>query len=595
MGLSNVVVCSFYTADDYYRSHADRLRKNLDGIGVVGELEEIEKPEGLDWADICRKKVPFLARVCEKHPDKKVFWIDVDCELLDLPELLVDFTADLIGFQRGFSSPLTIGYAQRTRFWEPCLFGVNTTPAARRFVAQAAEIEAASELKATDDYFFEESWRANAATMSFQIIPSAMVTGKGGGQLRPFFTFGSSGNVAEFKGKVVQHTAAVESGRPAGPRKPLALRVVKRAERLVVRVSPGFARRLRRLVDRSGLTHLLTRGAHGQAGTTRHRQAQISHALAAGQRGELVQVREIVARMNATTPPNANEKAAQEAAESFARYAGTGEGEPIPLMWWTRPFPGNFGDWLSPLVVQHVSGRPVRYVPPAASTSEPHLASIGSIGRFIRSSSIVVGTGISSEDVELETSADYVSVRGPITARTLARAGGPNIQSFGDPGALIARILPVERPAATNGRTALVRHFRHAGLPVVLPSTMDELTVYRSSPRDIEELMTELVQYDVVVTSAMHVLIACQSFGIPCALVVFSGHEGAVHGSGIKYRDYSEGVGLDTVVEPVSVPLDLRTITIDDLVTDQKVAEDRLDEIERAVLDGVERFLERTS
>ncbi len=30
----NVVVCSFYTADDYYRAHGERLAKNLDQLGV---------------------------------------------------------------------------------------------------------------------------------------------------------------------------------------------------------------------------------------------------------------------------------------------------------------------------------------------------------------------------------------------------------------------------------------------------------------------------------------------------------------------------------------------------------------------------------
>src|SRR5690348_11269456 len=156
MDLSHVLVCSFYTADDYYRSHAERLVRNLDAIGVGHELDEIVKAPGEDWADICRKKIAFINRVCEENPDKIVFWIDVDCSLLDLPEYVANSTADLIGFQRGFSTPASIGYANRTRFWEPCFFGVNTTKAARQFMAQAAQLERELDIKATDDYFFEE-------------------------------------------------------------------------------------------------------------------------------------------------------------------------------------------------------------------------------------------------------------------------------------------------------------------------------------------------------------------------------------------------------------------------------------------------------
>src|SRR5690606_32377628 len=130
---------------------------------ITHELREIAKQPGQDWADLCRQKIPFLQSVCEQYPDRRVFWIDVDCSLLDLPEWVASFTADLIGFQRGFSAPMTIGYAHRTRFWEPCFLGINATELGRAFVADAARLEASSSVKATDDYFFEESWRTNAS------------------------------------------------------------------------------------------------------------------------------------------------------------------------------------------------------------------------------------------------------------------------------------------------------------------------------------------------------------------------------------------------------------------------------------------------
>ena len=100
--MDGVVICSFYTGDDYYRTSADALRSDLDRLGLRSVIEEIEKPDGTDWADICRKKIPFVARVCESHPNDRVFWIDVDCRLLDIPDYVRNSTADLLGFQRGF-------------------------------------------------------------------------------------------------------------------------------------------------------------------------------------------------------------------------------------------------------------------------------------------------------------------------------------------------------------------------------------------------------------------------------------------------------------------------------------------------------------
>ncbi|GGK67373.1 hypothetical protein GCM10011509_14630 [Ornithinimicrobium pekingense] len=595
----DLVVCSFYTDDDYYRGHADRLRAALDRLGLAHEMEEIHKPAGADWADMTRRKIGFLAEVCERNPDKKVFWIDVDCSLLSLPGYVADFTADIVGFQRGFSTPLSIGYANRTRFWEPCFFGIGTTPAARRFVEDARRAERDMSIKATDDYFFEESWRSNAERLSFQVLPSAAVLSRANVEsgVVPFFSFGSSGNVEEFKHKVVQHKSIGGMVAPRPPRLvrgPLrsALRSAKRVERAL----PDKVRRpARRIADQVGVTHLLTRsGAVGQTrpSASAHRGRLVRQMIAASQRGEVETVGSTFARLEASGVLTTGERVAKAAADSFAHFAGLApELDPVALSWWARPFPGNFGDWLSPLVVSEVSGRGVRYVPPTAPTQTPHLVSIGSIGRFIMPRSIVVGTGISSEDVELAARATYLSVRGPVTAQVLRDSGGPDVESFGDPGALLSRILPVER-GETNGRMLLVRHFKHANVPLVLPEGMDELAVQMSHPEHIRTFVEQLNAYDAVVTSAMHVMIACHSYGIPCALVSFEGLEAAVHGSGVKYGDYSRGAGLSTVHEPTVLGLDLRRYTFDDLLSVERIGEEKLDEIEQAVRLGVTAFLE---
>lgn len=595
--VEGIVFCSFYTDDDYYRGHAENLRRNLGRLGVPLVVEEVHKNEGEDWADICRRKIGFLARVCDEHPDQKVFWIDVDCSILSLPDFVRHFTADLIGFQRGFGSALTIGYGQRTRFWEPCFFGINTTPAARRFVADARRLEQDMTIKATDDYFFEESWRANAASMSFQLIPSAAVLSRASAEtgVVPFFSFGSSGKVAEFKGKVVQHDAVgggAARDKVVNQSRRRALRAAKRVE---AALPPRASRSLRKVADRVGITHVLTRGGAGGTGTggsSPHRARLTRHMIGAAQRGEVATVDELYRRLQSTGVPSSAEIAAKRAADAFAHYRNLDtERDPVSLVWWARPFPGNFGDWLSPLLVAEYSGRSVAYEPPTAPLHHPHLIGVGSVARFIKPRSIVVGTGISTEDLELDAKATYLSVRGPVTAEVLRRSGGPDITSFGDPGALLRRVVPVER-GQTNGRTALVRHFKHANVPLQLPEGMDELSVLVSHPDGIRRFVATLNQYDAVVTSAMHVMIACHSYGIPCTLVTFEGLESAVHGSGVKYGDYSRGVGLDTVYEPRVVGFNLRTEPLTSMLSREYIAEAKLDEIEEALRSGIATYLE---
>lgn len=591
----NPIVCSFYTEDEYYGAHAEKLRARLDKLGIEHEIRAVKAEPGQDWADICRQKIPFLAEVCAANPGRRVFWIDVDCIVTDLPDWVANSSADLVGFQRGFASPLSIGYERRTRFWEPCFFGISPSPRGRRFIEDAAALERKSQLKATDDYFFEEAWRANAAGMSFQIIPSTAVVGDSAvaiGENQPFFSFGSSGKVAEFKGRVVQHTP-VGGGARVSWRSKVQRRMLRLAKRVEGALPQRLSRSLRRMSDSSGLTGQLTGAtSHDVHAVSPERKAAISGMITVAQRGDLVKLAERRAAFESTGIVSDRDKATIRAAEGFAHYATTGEGDPLPLAWWPRPFPGNFGDWLSPMIVNHVSGRPLKFVSPTGSATSAHMVGLGSIGRFVKKSSTVVGTGVSTLDVELVPNANWVSVRGPLTAQALRDSGGPAVDRFGDPGVLLRRVVPLTR-GKTNGRTALVRHYTHVPVPVSLPDEWDELSVYAGHPDDVKALLATLIQYDRVVTSAMHIMITCHSYGIPCALVTFEGREDAVHGSGMKYEDYALGAGIQGLRGPHVVGADLSAAQLDDVTLDITLSDELLDDVTAALHEGAALNLDR--
>jgi hypothetical protein len=499
--------------------------------------------------------------------------------ILELPEYIFNTSADIVGFQRGYSSPTTIGYGNRSRFWEPSFWGVNTTPLARKMIADAAELEKDSPVKATDDYFMEEAWRANCENMSFQIIPSNAVFGRGtvnADSRTAFFKFGASGNVEEFKGKVQQHTSG---GKRPSLRK-RALNLAKKVESLLPR---KISARLRLLADTTGITGKLTTSSGSKEQQARKKISDdLQFAAQAGQVEKFNRSKTEFEKRFRLTQAEIN---SIEASKSFLHYASKPSSSSINLAWWAKPFPGNFGDWLSPLIVSHYTEKKVIFQSPVRMATKDHMIGLGSIGRFIKPNSVVVGTGISTDELTLAKSANYVSVRGPVTARVVKESGGPTVESFGDPGVLISRIFPVER-SKTNGRVALVRHFTHKPIPLNLESNMDELDIFMSHPDDIKVLVETLNLYDRVVTSAMHIFITCQSYGIPCALVTFEGFEDSVHGNGIKYGDYAQGVGLESI-SPIPVSLDFLKVDFENLTTDHKISDAKLDEVEAAIVKGL--------
>ena len=582
MSNRDVVVCSFYTPDEYYAGHAKELKAQLDSIGVGYELLEVQKRDGEDWADVTRRKIGFIKEICDKHPDKMVFWIDVDCRISHLPEYISNTTADLIGFQRSFGSPLQIGYQNRTRFWEPSFWGVNATQQGRKLIADAYELEQRATIKATDDYFLEEAWRANAKKLTFQMIPSTAIVRdrklQEPGSREAFFLFGSSGNVADFKDKVVQHGTA----KKVGPRKKL-LKQAKKLERLL---PDRIKKPLRRVADQAGITGLLTAGSAKSIDPERSRM--VGEMLGGGIKGDAELFAKAKGEFDAKYIASFGEGSIIEAAESFMFYSSREAEHKLRLAWWSKPFPGNFGDWLSPLIISNYTNAKIVLQSPVKPSSKKHLISLGSIGRFIKPNSVVLGTGISSMEIELNKKADYVSVRGPLTAELLRQSGGKDVSSFGDPGVLLSDVYPLER-STTNGRVAFIRHFSHSSLPMQLPENFDEISVMRSRPRDIESFVNALIGYDQVVTSAMHVMITCQSYGIPCALVSFEGAEENVHGTGIKYEDYALGANVE-VMNPSIVPIDLRRFDYEALVKDIKVSEEKKAEVREAVNAALSRF-----
>jgi hypothetical protein len=576
---TNAIVCSFYTADDYYRSHGARLQANLESLGIPYELREIAKQPGDDWADICRKKVAFIAEVCAANPDKKVFWTDVDCEIFSIPDFILNSTADIIGFQRGFSTPAKIGYENRGRFWEPCFWGINTTAQARKMIAAAAEFEAVATVKATDDFFFEAAWRAVSPNMTFQIIPSNCAVDKGRGSLEGhevFFRFGSSGQVDNFKNKVVQHK---------GNRKKkfgLKRELLKFAQVVEEKLPEDLSNKARSIVDASGITGYLTGKKHHNLSSK-----LIGEIVAAGKAGDAVKFNSSFADLQSTSLPTINESAAIKAASSYLSYSSKPSDKRIYLSWWENPYPGNYGDWLTPYIFSHYTENRIIFQGLTSRAIKKHIVSLGSVGRFIKSNSVVVGTGVSSFKYPINPKADYVSVRGPHTADLLVQSGGPKIENFGDPGVVLSKILPLTR-GKTNGKVALVRHHTHLQAPVILPNNFDELSVLLSHPDDIVSFIKKLNEYDSVVTSAMHVLITCHSYGIPCALVVFKGFEEYVHGDGIKYIDYALGAGVKAVSPtPINPKLDWKEIK--PLLETIQISDSKIDEVEAAIKEGLRR------
>jgi hypothetical protein len=121
---------------------------------------------------------------------------------------------------------------------------------------------------------------------------------------------------------------------------------------------------------------------------------------------------------------------------------------------------------------------------------------------------------------------------------------------------------------------------------------MDEFSVLCSSQVEIESLIRSLIDYELIITSAMHIEIVCHSYGIPCLLVNFEDAADTIHGDGIKYDDYYTGAGL-APKNRLMLSNNLTNVDFEGHLRPDRVAQEKIDQVHSNILGAIELFDDR--
>lgn len=204
----------------------------------------------------------------------------------------------------------------------------------------------------------------------------------------------------------------------------------------------------------------------------------------------------------------------------------------------------NFGDELSPLVLEAVTGRRIAW----AAIGREDVVAVGSvIAAYLAGNGrgYVWGSGLNRPLRELGLTppshdARFVAVRGPMSRSELGLDVGVPV---GDPG-LLANHLVIDRPAHAGG-AAVIPHFtvynhrsgrkrigmlKQRGYRILSPNT---------EPR---EMLRGILSVDRVYSSGLHGVILAHSMDRPGRLIDFGDHRTP---ASYKYLDYYASVGSE--------------------------------------------------
>lgn len=216
----------------------------------------------------------------------------------------------------------------------------------------------------------------------------------------------------------------------------------------------------------------------------------------------------------------------------------------LPMFWWKGA--PNFGDALSPWLVEKVFGVPTQWCAPQKAGK---LIAIGSTFSTIRAGDTVWGTGIypyvlRERVPKLRKDAKkwsakgvrFLAVRGPLTRAFVLERGGDCPEVYGDP----ADLLPFYYTPKHVGNYAIgaLRHLSdNEDIAKILPQGSLCIDVRDPWPHVVDAIHS----CDRILSSSLHGLIVAEAYGIRAVWVECGLHRA-------KFNDYYAATGRTNVV-----------------------------------------------
>lgn len=206
----------------------------------------------------------------------------------------------------------------------------------------------------------------------------------------------------------------------------------------------------------------------------------------------------------------------------------------------------NFGDKLTPYLVEKISGKKCVYSPHESDL--PKYAVAGSILNWEIKNCTAWGVGLASRDdhPKIET---IKMVRGEISKYISIVEGNNSDIVVGDPALLLPRYYTPK--VEKKYKLGIFPHYIDADILTcnllnVCPD--DVIIIYALD--DIEKTIDAIFSCERVISSSLHGLIVADAYRIPSRWVKFSDR---ILGDGTKYMDYYSSIGYDIGTKPIDL------------------------------------------
>lgn len=221
------------------------------------------------------------------------------------------------------------------------------------------------------------------------------------------------------------------------------------------------------------------------------------------------------------------------------RYKDEILGQDSIKFYWFSVLPPNFGDWVTPYLVNKICRREVKRSIDPQETDENVIISTGSIMRLCGSNTIVWGSGIRDRNQDIKPGKLIRSVRGPLTRARLLEVGGECPPIYGDPALLLSKFY---QPKEINKKhlVGIIPHISQYEKVHALYKNEKNVTVIDLRTKNIEGVVDKIVECSKIVSSSLHGIIVANSYDIPVRWIQFDNN---IFGDNTKYYDHFASIG----------------------------------------------------
>jgi pyruvyltransferase len=213
----------------------------------------------------------------------------------------------------------------------------------------------------------------------------------------------------------------------------------------------------------------------------------------------------------------------------------------IPAYWHRS---SNFGDQLTPYLIEKITGRPVVYVPQPNTFEEktdPVLMVTGSILSSYVHCGVIWGNGYAWSNEDVHKPLEIAAVRGPYTRKKLIDKGIDCPEVYGDPALLLPFLY--DQGQKPQHELGIIPHMiDHAEVSSQYGDQLQKMNaIIIDLTWPIEKVIDHILMCKKTISSSLHGLIVSHAYGIPSKWVKFSDK---VIGDDFKFHDYLKSVGM---------------------------------------------------